>query len=298
MALVVGATGTLGFEICRRLCTAGRPVRALIRSTSDPAKKEALTKLGAELVEGDLKDRASLERVCRDADSVITTPTAIMARDPVDSFDSVDRRGQIDLIAAARAAAVGHFVFVSVSSNVAKDGGDPLVDAKREVERHLQQSGLTYTILRPTFFMEIWLSPHLGLDAQNAKARIYGSGRAKSSYISLDDVAWFAVEALSNPAARNAVLELGGPEALSQLEVVGIFEELTGRNFELQFLSEDQLVARQAAATNAVERTFADLMLSAARGDALDMGDTLRKFPIRLKPVREYAQNPTSGAAS
>src|SRR5437667_1898775 len=208
MVLVVGATGTLGFQICRRLRVAKKPVRALVRSTSEPARKDALTNLGAELVEGDLKDRASLERACRDATAVITTPTAIMSHNEADTFESVDLRGQIDLINAARAAQVGHFVFVSVSGNI---GSNPLVDAKRAVEKHLQQSGLTYTILRPTFFIEIWLSPHLGFDVQNAKARIYGSGQNKSSYISLHDVAEFAVQALTNPLARNAVIDLGGP---------------------------------------------------------------------------------------
>jgi uncharacterized protein YbjT (DUF2867 family) len=295
MMLVVGATGTLGFEICHRLRGAGRAVRALVRTTSDPAKKEALTKLGAELAEGDLKNRASLARACRDVDAVITTPTAIMARDEVDTFESVDRHGQMDLIDAAQAARVDQFVFVSVSSRF---GDNPLVAAKREVEKHLQQSGLTYTILRPTCFMEIWLSPHLGFDWQNARARVYGAGQSKLSYISLDDVAEFAVQGLINPAARNASLELGGPEALSQLEVVAIFEELTGRKFDLEFVSEEQLVVQRAGATNPVEQTFADLMLSAARGDSIDMRETLETFPIQLKSVRDYAQTLTSAAAS
>jgi uncharacterized protein YbjT (DUF2867 family) len=287
--LVVGATGTLGFEICRRLRAADKLVRALVRDTSDPARKDALTKLGAQLVEGDLKDRASLDHACRGATGVITTPTAIMSSNETDTFESVDLHGQIDLIDAARAAQVGHFVFVSVSGNIGKDGGNPLIDAKRAVEKHLQQSGLTYTILRPTFFMEIWLSPHLGFDVQNAKARIYGSGQNKSSYISLHDVAEFAVRALSNPSARNAIIELGGAEALSQLEVVGIFEEITGRKFQLEFVPEEQLVAGKAAATNPVERTFADLTLAAARGDSIDMRDTSAKFSVRLKSVRDYA---------
>ena len=256
-------------------------------------RKTALTGIGAELAEGDLKDRQSLERACRGATAVITTPTAIMAQNQTDTFDSVDRRGQMDLIEAAHDAQVGHFVFVSVSGNIDKESSNPLIDAKREVEQHLQRSGLTYTILRPTFFMEIWLSPHLGFDVGNATARIYGSGHSKISYISLHDVAEFAAQALTNPA-RNAVLELGGPEPLSQLEVVAIFEELTGRKFELEFVPEEQLVARRGAATNPVERTFADLMVAAARGDSIDMPDMLRRFPIRLKSVREYAQGVTS----
>jgi uncharacterized protein YbjT (DUF2867 family) len=295
MVLVVGSTGTLGSEICRRLRATQKPVRALVRNASDPLRKDALIKLGAELVEGDLKDQASIESACRGATAVITTPTAIMARGESDTFDSVDRHGQIDLIDAARAAQVGHFVFISVSGSLGQ-GRNPLVDAKREVEKHLQQSGLSYTILRPTFFMEIWLSPHLGFDAQNANARIYGTGRNKISYISLQDVAEFSVQSLSNPAARNAVLELGGPEALSQLEAVAIFEELMSRKFELEFVPEEQLVARRAAAANPVELTFADLTLAAARGDSIDMSETLKRFQMRLKSVREYGQNLTSGA--
>ena len=211
----------------------------MVRSTSDPAKKETLRRLGGKLVEGDLKDRASLSRACAGTAAVITTPTAILSQQKGDTFDSVDLRGQMQLIDAARAAKVRHFIFVSVSGNLLKHGDNPLLAAKQAVENHLRQSGLSYTILRPTHFMEIWLSPHLGFDFANAKATIYGSGENKISYISLHDVADFAVAALSNPAARNAVLELGGPESLTQLEVIGIFEEIAGRAFGKQFVTEE-----------------------------------------------------------
>jgi NADH dehydrogenase len=73
MNLVVGATGVLGGEICRQLRQGGRPVRALTRSTTDPLKVEQLKRLGATLVQGDLKDRASLDSACRGAAAVITT---------------------------------------------------------------------------------------------------------------------------------------------------------------------------------------------------------------------------------
>ena len=89
MDLVVGATGTLGGEICRRLAAAGKPVRALVGSTSDPVKRQNLEKLGAKLVEGDLKDRASLDRACRGAAAVITTPTSIGAKREGDTFETV-----------------------------------------------------------------------------------------------------------------------------------------------------------------------------------------------------------------
>jgi uncharacterized protein YbjT (DUF2867 family) len=298
MILVVGATGTLGMEICRRLVSAGKPFSAIIRSTSDPAKKEPLDQLGGQLAQGDLKDRSSLDRACAGATAVITTPTAILSQQQGDTFESVDLRGQMQLVDAASAAKVGHFVFISVSGNLLEHGDNPLCAAKQAVENHLRQSGLSYTILRPTFFTEIWLSPHLGFDFANAKATIYGSGERKISYISLRNVADFVVAALSNSAAQNAVLELGGPEALTQLEVVQIFEEVTGRAFEKEFVPEEALRARKGAATNPTERTFADLTLAAARGDTIDMGDTFKKFLVRPRSVREYAQSVMNGAAA
>lgn len=297
MTLVVGATGTLGLEICRRLAAAQKSFRAMVRAASDPFKKDILDQLGAEMIEADLKDGASLDRACDGATAVITTPTAISSKHGADTFQSVDLQGQIRLVNAARAANVAHYVFISVSSGIGKYGGNPLVDAKRAVEDHLQRSGLTYTILRSTFFMEIWLSPHLGFDFGNAKATVYGLGQNKISYISLHDVADIAVSALSNSAARNAVIELGGPEALTPIQVVRIFENIAGRSFECEFIPEEQLQARKAAAANPVEQTFADLILAAAHGDAIDMSDTGRKFSLHPKSVREYANMILSGAA-
>jgi uncharacterized protein YbjT (DUF2867 family) len=294
MTLVVGATGALGTEICRRLESSGKPFRAMVRTSSDPAKKETLKQLSGGVTEADLKDRASLDRACGGATAVITTSTAILSQQQDDTFDAVDLHGQMHLIDAARAAKVGHFVFVSVSGNVLKHGDNPLFNAKQAVENHLRKSRLTYTILRPTFFMEVWLSPPLGFDFVNAKTTIYGSGENKISYISLHNVADFAVEAVSNPAAQNAVLELGGPHAFSQLEVVRIFEEVSGRRFEKQFVSEEALRARKTAATNSVERTFADLTLAAARGDTIDMRETFKKFSVRPRSVREYAKTVVS----
>jgi NADH dehydrogenase len=290
MILVVGSTGLLGMEICRRLSAVGKPFRAMVRRTSDPAKKDLLKQLGGELVEADLKDRASLDRACVGVTAVITTPSAIGSQQTEDTFDKVDLRGQMDLVDAARGAKAEHYIFISVSGNLSKRGDNPLFAAKKAVESHLQASGLTYTILRPSAFMEIWLGQHLGFDFANAKATIYGSGQNKISYISLHNVADFAVAALSNPAARNAVIELGGPEALSPVEVVRIFEEIARRPFEKQFVPEEAIKARRMAAQNPVELTFADLTLTVTHGDPIDMGKTFEKFSVQPKSVRDYAK--------
>jgi NADH dehydrogenase len=292
MILVIGATGLLGGEICRRLAGEGKPVRAMVRSTASQSRVDSLTALGATLARGDLKDRASLDAACRGADTVITTASTTLSRQPDDSIQTVDLEGQMRLVDAAVAARVRQFVYVSVSHHL--DADCPLTTAKRTVEAHLKQSGLTYTILAPTFFMEVWLSPALGFDAGKGTAQIYGSGANKICWISLKDVAQFAVACLDNPAARNATIELGGPEVLSPLEVVRYFEEAGGRKFQVVHIPQEALNAQRAAATDPMQQTFAALMLGYARGDVIDMRKTLQKFPISLLSMREFARRAVS----
>lgn len=287
MNLVVGATGFLGSEICRCLIEKGKTARGLVRPTSDPAAVERLQALGVDTVEGDLKDPASLEAACQGIHTVLSTATSTRSRQQGDSVEATDGQGQLNLIEAARKAGVSRFVYVSYSSHIGKD--DPLTKAKRTTEQQLQQSGMTYTILRPSYFMEVWLSPAVGFDYPNAKATIYGTGQNKISWISLSDVATFAAESMDHPAAKNAILELGGPEALSPLEVVRMFEEVGGRPFEVQHVSEEELRAQQAAATDSMQQTFAALQLAYAGGDEIPMEETLRQYPLPLTSVRAYA---------
>src|SRR5881397_2638869 len=112
MNLIAGATGTLGGEICRLLTEQGKAVRALVRETSNPEKVARVTGLGAEVVRGDLKDPASLEAACRGVRAVVSTVSSTMSRQEGDSIESVDRQGQLNLIAAAEAAGVEQFVLI------------------------------------------------------------------------------------------------------------------------------------------------------------------------------------------
>ena len=290
MHLVVGATGLLGSEICRRLAHEDKPVKALTRATSDPAKVDTLNNNGVTLAFGDLKDRSSLDAACQGVTTVITTASATLSRQEGDTIQTVDLEGQTHLIDAAKAAGVEQFIFISFRTGENPSLQHPLKVAKRTVEEHLMESGLPYTVLQPSYFMEVWLSPALGFDFANAKAQIYGAGHNPLSWISFADVAQFAIASLNNPAAQNAILEVGGPEALSPLEVVQIFEEVKGQKFAVAHVPEEALQAQKAAATDALQETFAALMLQYAIGDAIDMEATLKTFPVQLSSVRDYAK--------
>lgn len=289
MIFVAGATGFLGGEICRRLIAGGESVRGLIRPTSDPAVVDRLRGLGVETVIGDVRDRASLDAACRGAQTVVSTVTTTRSRQPGDTIEATDEIGQLNLVDAARDAGVERFVFVSYSRQLDDEG--PLTHAKRAVEERLRTSGMAWTILRPSYFMEVWLSPNVGFDFNQRKATLYGDGERKISFISLGDVAEFAVRAVLSPVAANAAIELGGPDAFSPNEVVRIFEETCNQPFEVQHVPENALRDQFAAATDSLQKSFTGLMIDYAHGDEIPMQETLAQIPVQLTSVRDYARS-------
>ena len=285
--LVAGATGFLGGEICRQLIGKNKNVKGLVRATSDANKVAQLKELGVEIVEGDLKDKSSLKNALHGVSAIISTVSSTLSRQEGDSIQTVDDEGQNNLIDAAVGADISQFVYVSFCT---MPGQFPLQTAKRKVEKHLAESGLSYTILQPTYFMEVWLSPALGFDYSNAKATVYGEGKNRISWIAIKDVAAFAVASLDNTATKNRSIELGGPEALSPLEVVNVFETSHGKKFELQFVPEEALRAQKDGAQDPLSESFAALMLGVANGSEIDMKNTIDVFPMQLTSVNDYAK--------
>ena len=288
MILVVGATGMVGGEICRLLAQNKQPFRALVRSLSDPAKVDHLKTLGAAIVTGDVREPKTLSAACQGVQTVICTLSSMpFAYQPgTNDIQKVDLEGVQALIDAAKRAGVNHFIYTSVSKNMDLDF--PICNAKRAVEKHLQESEMDYTILRPGYFMEMWLSPAVGFDAAGKKAQIYGTGEQPISWISLKDVARFAVECVTNPAARDAVLELGGPEALSPHQVIELFEKDGKKAFDVSHVSVNALREQAAGADDAMQSSFIGLMTCYAAGDPIDMKETLKSFPLKLTSVAKF----------
>src|SRR2546430_2638887 len=107
MILVVGATGNVGSAITSQLLQQGRSVRILVRPKS---RYQPLVEAGAQAVFGDLKDRASLDVACQGIDTIITSATSL-ERGGEDNPQTVELEGNRNLIDAAKAAGVNHFIF-------------------------------------------------------------------------------------------------------------------------------------------------------------------------------------------
>ena len=286
MILVVGATGLLGSRICERLRAEGQPVRALVRKTSNPDKVAALRSLGCELATGDLRAPSQIQAACQGISALISTASSTLSRQPGDSIESVDLQGQLTLANAARSMDVRRFVFVSFRDDLTVQ--HPLTQAKRSVERAI--ADLDFTSIQASYFMEVWLSPALGFNYIHGRARIYGSGSKPISWVSYRDVAEFCIAPVIRSVENRSVLAVGGPEALTPLEAVKIFEEESGRRFEVETIPEARLWEQLDSASDSLEKSFAGVMLQYAHGDVIDMRRLLESIPVRLTSVREYAR--------
>jgi uncharacterized protein YbjT (DUF2867 family) len=294
MDLVVGATGHVGQQIALGLRRQDRAVRALVRGGTHHEKAAPLTSVGVEIVDADLTKPETLPSACAGIETVLCTATS-MPHGKDDGLRRVDHDGALALIDSAERSGVQHFVYTSYSGNIRADS--PLETAKRDCEKRLLSGKMRITILRPSYFMEMWLSPALGFDPASGHARIYGPGDARVSYISLQDVVSFALSAAVTPQDSAVILEMGGPEPLSLLEVVGIFEKTLGKKFELEKVPLAAL-EEQHRSTDPLQKTFAALMIGYAKGDVIpDSLETARRYGVRLHTVSDYAATFRKAAA-
>jgi uncharacterized protein YbjT (DUF2867 family) len=230
MILVVCATGELGGVITHELLTQGKSVRVLVRPGSD---SQSLTIAGAQTVTGDLIDRSSLDSACQGITSVITTANSAR-RGSDDNPETVEKLGNINLIEAAKSAGVKQFIFVSAM--VADPNSPaPFIAGKALAEQHLVGSGMTYTIIAPTAFMEVWVGMLIAAPIMvDQPVTLAGNGERKHSFISVKDVARFTLATIGNPAAFNRRLVIGGPEPLSFRDTVTQFERSLGKTVPVQ----------------------------------------------------------------
>ena len=224
MILIIGASGFLGREVTKLLLSKGEQVRLLVRT---PAKVVDLKQAGAEVIQGDLIDPPSLVQACQGVDRVLAAAHSLLGEGRYKS-EAVDDAGHRALIDDAKAAGVAHFVYMSMLG-VSPDHPFDFARRKYAIEEYLKASGLSYTILRPSWYME--QNAHLfnGKSIlEKGKTSLLGKGTKLRNFVAARDVAQFAVRALLDPKLKNRTIDIGGPQNATNNQVAELYGKIAG----------------------------------------------------------------------
>jgi len=222
--------------------------------------------------------------------SVVITTANSARRGGEDNPQSVDLEGNRHLVDAAKAAGVRQFIFVS-ALGAGPGSPVPFLAAKGNTEQYLRASGVPYTIVSPTAFMEVWTSRLVGAPARAGQpVTLVGEGRRRHSFISASDVASFVVAAVDHPAAMNARIVIGGPEALSFRDVVAVYERVLGREIPVRSVRPGEPIPGVPQPVWGIAASFDTY------DSAIDMTGTARTFDVRLTPLDEVVRRETATA--
>ena len=216
--LVTGATGTQGGAVARELLSRGYEVRGLTRNPeSDRAR--SMSELGVDMVRGDFDDAASLAAAMDGVHGVFAVTNTWEH-----GYDGEVRHGK-QLVDAALAAGVQHFVFTSVASADANTG-IPHFDSKGEIEIYLRESGIDYSIVRPVEFMD-----NVRYYREGILAGTYfdprDSGKSHQ-WIAASDIGFFVGEAFDRPQEwLGETVEIAGDQ-LTIAEYVQVLSDAAG----------------------------------------------------------------------
>jgi uncharacterized protein YbjT (DUF2867 family) len=222
--LVVGASGQLGQVIATKLLAAGVPVRALGRNRE---KLTPLTALGAELAATDLLNLAGLTEACRGVSQIVATANNNLGKGATSPL-RVDLTAYQNLCAAARNTGVRRLMYVSFRG-AAPDIDVDVFRLKWHIEDAIRRSLVPHVILRPTAFMDLWIDELIaGGIRKNGVTVLFGDGRAIGNYITVKDVAEFAVKILAREDVINETIEIGGPSNISFNDLATLVERRLG----------------------------------------------------------------------
>jgi NADH dehydrogenase len=214
MILVTGGTGFIGPKVVRALRDRGEDVRCLVRDRERAAHVAAL---GAELIEGDVTDAASV-RVAAQGCDVVVHLVAIVEGSR-EQFDRVMKQGTRNVVAAAKEADARRFVHMSALGVSERTRTlTPYFEAKWDMEQTVQRSGLEYVIFRPSFVFGRdggILATFVRVARWAPVTPIVGPGTERIQPIWADDVGAYFAAGVDAPAAVNRTFELGGPDVVT-----------------------------------------------------------------------------------
>jgi NADH dehydrogenase len=275
--------------------------------TRDPEKARArLTRDSKGEPGSEVEPLGNIEFVTADVNTAAQLPKALAGADTIISavqfdgypienpsrgltFNRVDYGGTIALIAAAKAAAVADFIYISGAA-ADERSPNPAFRAKGRAERSLRDSGLTYTILRPSLVY----GPEDRVVNGLAKALrmspvmvVPGSGRQQMRPLFVDDLAACVALAVGG-RGHNKIYEIGGPDLMTFDDLVRLLMQITGRRRPLIHVPENLLLIAGAIAEKLPGALFSrDAVAFLVADNDCEIQPLLADFGLTLTPASE-----------
>ncbi|MGZ8558716.1 MAG: NmrA/HSCARG family protein [Chitinophagaceae bacterium] len=224
---VTGATGKQGGAVVRNLLRHGFNVKALTRN-KDSSAAQLLKQKDVDLIQGNLDNTATYSHHLKDADAVFCV------LDFTKGAEKEIRQG-IDFVNMAKEYGVKHFLYSSV---VGADGhtGIPHWESKFQIENHIKQTGLSYTIIRPSSFYENFLIPQVKSRLVKGKLVVPTHKNKVQQYISTEDIGKISAAIFINPEKYLGKTLNFAAEQLDGLQVAATFSKVWGKPIGYQQL--------------------------------------------------------------
>jgi uncharacterized protein YbjT (DUF2867 family) len=261
--LVTGATGNQGGAIARHLLQRGKfKVRAMVRDQNKPAA-QAIQQAGAELIQGDFNDRASLDRALQGVYGVFSI------QDFRDGVETEIRQGSA-IADAAKAAGIQHFVYSSVGS-AERNTGIPHFESKFQVEEYIRSISLPYTIMRPVFFFYNYNGMRSMVEQGTLLQPL--SPDTKLQQLSEEDYGAMVAEAFERPANFiNREIEVASVE-MTMLEIAAAFSHVLDKPVNYQQIPFEAFEQQAGEEVTIMFRWFENV------GYRADLAQLKRDFP-------------------
>lgn len=214
MLLITGATGTIGSSLLRELAAEGAAARVFVR---DPAKARSVDRLGFEVALGSFEDERSVRAALAGVHRLF-----LLSPPATTSMVQAQRR----VVDASRDAGVEHIVKLSSIGADERGIAASIIRAHRDIEQHVEDSGVAYTHLRPHWFMQNELAHGASITTTGTFA---APDVARISTIDARDIAAVAARVLVDDGHAGAAYVLTGPAALSYGDIAQTFARVLRR---------------------------------------------------------------------
>ncbi len=252
MILLTGSTGSIGLSLAKLLSQRGIPYRGMVR---DVAKASTLGLVGAEWVQGDFQDPASLRPALDGIDRVF------LLAPPVENIDRIEA-AFLDIAAACGVRHVVNLSAVGAGIDVPHRFGQ----WHGRTEQYLRESQMDFTILRPNFFLQNLLT----MTAMVQQGTLYvPAGEGKALFVDVRDIAAVAASCLTETGHEGKIYEVTGPISIGYSDIAATLSQVLGRTIN-----------------------YVDIPVAAAKSSMLEMGmpawlaDALNELNVGLKENR------------